>query len=82
MKLITSNKITFLHICHNNTTDAVSITSQRGAFVQPLLQWKSNKYYILLARLVLDVLDIQLAMRMRHIVNCSLFGSTISFDII
>ena len=30
----------------SNNTDNVSITQQWGAFVQPLLQWKSNKYYI------------------------------------
>jgi len=30
-----------------NKTGNVHITEHWGAFVQPMLQWKSNKYYIL-----------------------------------
>jgi len=47
--------------------------------VQPLLQWKSNEYY---TTRVCVALDIQHAMRMRHIVNCGLNCSTIFVHII
>jgi len=49
--------------------------------VQQMLQWKSNKYYILCV-CVFVASGIQHAMRMRHIVICGLSGYTIFFYII
>jgi hypothetical protein len=40
--------------------------------MQPLLQWKSVKYYIFCA--FVDLVD-QLANRLRHTIICSLYGS-------
>ena len=73
-------------------------THNRGAFTNPFLPWKSNKYYIFLCvsvrvrvsgcarALACDcarvVLLIEHATRMRHIAICSPSGSTIFFDII
>jgi hypothetical protein len=48
--------------------------------VQPLLQWRSKKYYIFQS--VFVALGIQHAMRMRHIVICGLSGSTAFFHIL
>ena len=55
--------------------------------MQPLLQWKSNKYYILwvcvyVCVCVFVALGIQHAMHMHHIVMCGLPGSKIFFHII
>jgi hypothetical protein len=55
----------------------VRITKHSGAFVQPLLQWKSNKY----CECASVALSIQHAMRMRHIVICGLPRSTTFFHI-
>ena len=33
-------------VVFENKTGNISVTLHSGAFVQPLLQWKSNKYYI------------------------------------
>jgi len=44
--------------------------------MQPMWQWKSNKYYIL-RMCVCVALTIQRAVRMRRIVICDLSGSTI-----
>jgi hypothetical protein len=49
VKQITPNYVTEIarvitHITEKNT-DNVRVTYHRGAFVQPLLQWKKNKYY-------------------------------------
>jgi len=49
--------------------------------MQPLLQYKSNKYYIPW-EYVLVVLGTQHEMHMCHIVICGLYGSTIFFHII
>ena len=49
--------------------------------MQPLLQYKSNKYYILW-EYVLVVLGTQREMHMRHIVICGLSSSIIFFHII
>jgi hypothetical protein len=61
---------------HANLGDTgnVRITQQQGAFVQPLLQWESSKYYI--SECVLLALVIQHAKRMLHIVNCDSPGCT------
>ena len=52
-----------------------------GAFVQPLLQYKSNNYYIF-RDFVFVALGIQYAMRMRRIFICDLPGCTKFFHII
>jgi len=49
--------------------------------MQPILQWKSKKYYILCV-CVFVALGNQHAMHMRHIVFCGLPGSTVFFHII
>ena len=63
----------------NNKTGNVRITEYWGAFVQPLLQWKSNKCYT-------SSVCVSVALVMQHmpyyIVNCGLSGSTIFFHII
>jgi len=48
--------------------------------MKPFLQWKSGNLHILSACVL--ALVIQHAMRMRNIVICGLFGSTIFFLII
>jgi hypothetical protein len=48
--------------------------------VQPLLQWKSNKYYIF--SVCVCSLSYPHAMRVCHIVNCDLSCSTIFFHVI
>ena len=50
---------------HNKTSN-VRITQYSGAFLQPLLQWKSTKYYIYRVR-VFVILGIQHSMRMHNI---------------
>jgi hypothetical protein len=35
----------FRNLGSNNNTDSVCVTWHWGAFVQPLLEWKNNKYY-------------------------------------
>jgi hypothetical protein len=57
------------------------ITWHSGAFVQPLLQWKSNDYYTT-SVCVFVALGIQQARRMRHIIIYGLPRSTILFHII
>ena len=52
-------------------------TKYWGAFVQPLLHWKSNKQYIFWV--CVCSLGIQHAMPICHIFICDLFGSTIFF---
>jgi hypothetical protein len=49
--------------------------------MQPLLQYKSNNYYIF-QKCVFVALGIQHAMHMLHIVICDLSSSTIFFHII
>jgi hypothetical protein len=56
-------------------TGNVRITCHWGAFVQPLLAWKRNKYYRL--RVYVLALGIQHAMRMSHVIICGLSGSTL-----
>jgi hypothetical protein len=63
----------------NRNTGNVRITKQ-GAFVSPLSQWESNRYYIFW--IVSVALGIQHKRRMRHTVICGLPGSTIFFHII
>jgi len=50
-------------------------------FVQPLLSWKRNKYYLFWV-CVCVALGVQHAMRMRLIVICALPDSTVFFHII
>ena len=57
----------YKQIYHLNKTGNVCKTKKCGAFVQPFLQWKIIKYYILWV-CVRVALGIQHAMRMRHIV--------------
>ena len=47
--------------------------------MEPLLQWKSNKYYTFG---VCVALGIQNPMRMRYTVICGLLGSTVFFHTI
>jgi hypothetical protein len=70
-----------MKISLNNKTGHVHITQHWGAFVQPLLQWKSNVYYTTWV-CVFVATGIQHAMLMRHIVICGMTPSTIIFHII
>jgi hypothetical protein len=54
-----------------NKTGNVRVTQLWGDFLQSLLQWKSNNYYILWV-CVCVALVVQHAVRMRHIVICYL----------
>jgi len=58
----------------------VCITQRVGAFVQQLLQYKSNKYQIFRKCVSVD-LSIQRALRMCNIVICCLSGCTIFFHL-
>jgi hypothetical protein len=58
-----------------NQTGKVRIRLYYGAFVLPFLQWKSNKYYIFCG--VSVAWGIQHAMRMRRMVICGLYSSTV-----
>jgi hypothetical protein len=60
----------YAHIyLHTNKTSNVSIAQRWGSFVQPLLHWKSKKYYI---RWVCIFSLSQQAMRKCYIVTCTL----------
>ena len=50
-----------------------------GAFVQPLLQWKTNKHEHIVCVLGGRGFGIKREMRMRHIAICGLSSSTIFF---
>jgi hypothetical protein len=65
----------------NKKTRNVCLTQQWGALVQPMLQWKSNTYYIFWVCVSLTS-SIQNSMRMCHIVICELSGSYILLHII
>jgi hypothetical protein len=67
-----------LGIC--NKTGNLRITELWSAFVQPLLQWKSNEYYTT-GMCVFVALGIQQATRKRHVVLCGLPRSTVIFHI-
>ena len=45
LRILTSKRMALKDFISNKTA-SVRITLHWGAFVQPLLQWKSNKYYI------------------------------------
>ena len=69
----------YMKIVERNKTGTVRIARNWGAFLQPMLQWKSN--YTTWVCVFAD-LGTQNAMRMRHIVICGLSGSTKFFHII
>jgi hypothetical protein len=58
-------------------TGNVRITCHWGAFVQPLLAWKRNKYYRL--RVYVLALGIQHVMRRQHVGICGLSGSNLFY---
>ena len=67
------------YVTNNTKQEKVWIKYDRlRTFGQPLLQWKSNKYYILCVFVVLVVRHV---MRLRHIVTCNLYGCIIFFHI-
>ena len=68
-----------IFVCNN--AGNVRKTQQWGAFVQPLLQWKSHKYYTTCV-FVFVALGIQYVMRMRHIAICGLSGSALLLHVI
>ena len=74
------NHFPFCLLYLHNEADNVYITQQRDAFMQPLLQEKSNNYYIF-QKCVFVALGIQHAMHMLHTIICDLSGCTIFFHI-
>ena len=73
---VQSHCINFLYLQWNtklNKTGSVCTTYHWGVFVQTLLTWKSNKFYI--SEWMSVVFSIQHAMRKHHVVICGLSGS-------
>jgi hypothetical protein len=64
-----------------NKVGNVRITKHFGPFVQPLLQWNSNKYYILLM-CVCSLRNSACNAHTPYYMSCGLPGSTIFFHII
>jgi len=66
-------------VVNKNKTGIIRIMKHRGAFVQPLLQWKPRS--IVYCECVLVDLGIQHPMRIRLIAICGLSRSTFSYII-
>jgi len=66
----------------SNNTGNVRITWHWEAFVQPLLQWKSSKYYIFWVCFSSLIYSVHKTYGPYYIVICGLSGCTISFHII